>query len=77
MSTRTAETVDAWYSPGCDTRYSVSLCDEDGEITCIGGSDDIEEAWEMAVEYSDERGIEARLMPTESGEVTRRHEPDA
>ncbi len=71
-SSRTIATVDAWYSPGCDTAYSVSLCDEDGdEISCIGGADDEDEAWDMAVEAAAEAGVTARLMPTESGEVTR------
>jgi hypothetical protein len=66
------ETIDVWYSPGCDTSYSISLCDEYGdEICCIGGDDDIEEAWTMACDAAETYGVPARLMPDETGRVTR------
>lgn len=76
MRNRTIETVDAWRSPGCDTRYSVSLSDEDGEIRCVGGSNSKEAAWKMALKHAKEHGVPARLMPTESGEVTREERPE-
>jgi hypothetical protein len=72
----TIETVDCWRSYHCDTRYSVSLCDDEGgEIRCVGGADDIDEAWALAVDEAREHGVPARLMPHESGEVTRTWEP--
>lgn len=74
MGTSKIASVDAWYSPHCDTTYSVSLWgDNDEEIKCIGGADDIEEAWAMAVEEAETRGVPARLIPYESGEVTREY----
>ena len=75
--TRTIETVDAWLSRDCETRYSVSLSDEDGEIRCVGGSDDIGEAWQLACAEAEKHGVPARLMPYESGEVTREWTPEA
>lgn len=75
---RSIASVDCWRSYHCRTRYSVSLCDENGEeIRCDSGDDDMETAWERACELADEHVVEARLMPRESGEVTRTHEPEA
>jgi hypothetical protein len=77
MAKRTATSVDAWRSRDCDTDYSVSVCDEDGEIQCVGGSDDMDEAFVLACSEAEARGIPARLIPTESGEVTREWTPES
>lgn len=75
MTKRIATSVDVWLSPGCDTEYSISLCDDDGEIECLGGDDDADEAFEQAYSLADEYGLPAQLIPYESGEVTRSYEP--
>lgn len=71
------ESVDAWLSPGCDTAYSVSLCNIHGEVECIGGADDLEEAWEMATDAAEDYAVPARLQPYGDGRVTRQWTPPA
>jgi len=73
---RIADTVDVWRSYGCETDYSVSLCDADGEIRCVGGADDLGEAWDLATETADDEGIPAQIV-SESGGVTRTYAPPA
>jgi heptaprenylglyceryl phosphate synthase len=76
MAKRTPETVDAWRSYHCATDYSVSICDSDGEIICVGGADDADEAFVLACSHADELGVPAQLIPSESGEVTRKYVPE-
>ena len=72
----TVTTVDAWLSPGCNTVYSVSLCNSDGEeIRCIGGANSADDAWEMACDEAEDQGVPARLIPREDGVVTREWTP--
>jgi hypothetical protein len=67
--------VVVWRSYHCRTDYSVSICGEDGsEITCVGGSDDVDEAYTLACETADGLGIPAREV-YESGEVKRSYTP--
>jgi hypothetical protein len=73
---RTPTSVDAWRDHQGDQPWSVSLCDEDGEIRCLQGADTQEEAWGAACEAADEYGVPAQMMPFASGEVTDRYEPD-
>jgi hypothetical protein len=71
----TIETVDVWRSYGCDTDYSVSLCDGGGEIRCIGGDDDIDAAWALACETADDLGVPARIIAEGTEQVTRTYTP--
>lgn len=73
----TPATVDVWYSPECETRFSVSLCDSDGaEIRCLGGDDDMDAAWARAIDAAREYGIPARLSrPNRTGEIVREWQP--
>ena len=72
---RIAASVEVWRSYHADTDYSVSLCDSGGEIRCVGGADDLEEAWQLATETADDEGIPAQIV-RESGEVTRTYRPE-
>lgn len=66
------ESVHVWLSPNCDTEYSISFCDKNGEeIECIGGGNDVEAAWLVACDEAESLGVPALLSPYESGEVTR------
>ena len=73
---RSATTVDVWRSYHCRTDWSVSTCDDEGEIRCIGGGEE-EESWDIAREAADDLGIPARLIRSESGEVVRTYVPSA
>lgn len=66
--------VDVWRSYDCATDYSVSVCDDDGEIRCVGGSNDVDEAYALACETADELGVPAQEVYP-SGEVKRRYVP--
>lgn len=59
---RTPTSVDVWPAPHCNTRYSISLGDDDGEIRCLGGSNNLEDAWEDACEAAREHGVPARIL---------------
>lgn len=75
MMPRIAETVDCWPSPeGSWTQWSVSECDEGGEITCIGGENSLRKSWAMAKRRARELGIPAQLCD-DSGRVLERKEP--
>jgi hypothetical protein len=69
------DAIVVWRSYHCDTLYSVSLCDDEGgEIVCVGGDDDEDEAWRQACAEADVRGVPAR-QEYESGEVWRAYTP--
>ena len=68
--------VDVWAAPGCDTRWSVSEINSDGEeIVCIGGDDTLSEAWAMACERAEELGVPARIVQGDTNEVIREWSP--
>lgn len=72
---RDARYVDVWRQYHCDTRYSISIADEEGdEITCVGGDDSLEQAWSEACEIADDRRLTVRLIH-ESGETMREYSP--
>jgi hypothetical protein len=64
-----------WRSYHCETKWSISECDAEGEIRCIGGDDDMEDAWATACEHAEEIGVPCLLMH-ESGEEIRRYAPE-
>lgn len=60
---RRVATVDAWPSPHCTTRYSVSECDSDGdEIRCSDGARTAAAAFEIARDLAESLGVPARLL---------------
>jgi len=70
-----AVSIEVWWSPGCDSAYSISLCDEAREeIRCLGGDDDEDSAWRQACEHADAMGLPARLVG-ETSEVEREYGP--
>jgi hypothetical protein len=69
-----ATSIDVWRSYHCDTPYSVSLCDDDGEIECLGGGDE-DDAWALACEEADKRGLPARLLIGETQNARREYVP--
>lgn len=81
MSTRTPIYADAWYQYDGIDQWVVSLCDDDGEIRCVGGYADKDTAWTSACEEADalvyeSPSIQARCLDGNGG-ATRRYTPDA
>jgi hypothetical protein len=75
-SHKIAVSVDVWRSYHCATSYSISVCNSDGEeLTCVGGDDDFDAAWEDACEYAAEHRLTARYV-SEAGEILREWEED-
>lgn len=61
---------------GCDTYYSVSEVDSDGdEIRCSDGAESLAEAWECGCELADTLGVPAVEYARGTGEVTDRYTP--
>jgi hypothetical protein len=75
---RKPESIDAWRSYHCETKWSISLCDEDGsEIKCLGGADDADEAFAAAVDLMETHYLDlpVRLL-SDSGEIVREYESE-
>lgn len=66
------EHVSCWLDHG---GYSVSLCDDEGEIRHIASYPDLADAWARACRIADSRGCEARRQPLPDGQVDARHNP--
>jgi len=71
----TPTSIDVWRSYHCDTDYSISLCDDEGEIRCLGGDDCEDAAWDQACELADEYGVPARLLIGETQEAKAEYHP--
>jgi hypothetical protein len=61
---------------GYENYYSVSLCDENGEIECLGGAPHLYLAWKKACRHAEARGLVAR-EEDENGQVCDTYIPDS
>ena len=69
--------VEVWCDYHGDTRWSVSLCAEDGdEISCEGGDDDLIEAWRHGCDLADQYGIQCIEYAIEGGQATGLYTPE-
>lgn len=71
---RRPTSVDVWRQYDVEQPWTISLCDDDGEIKCLGGADSLQEAWEAACEYAVATGVPAREIDR-SGRVVDEHRP--
>ncbi|HTP97947.1 MAG TPA: hypothetical protein VMN56_01395 [Casimicrobiaceae bacterium] len=77
MSKNEIVAIHVWRSYHCATDYSISLVDsEGGEVECLGGDNDVDDACTYACEVADARRLPVMLMPDESGRITWEYRPD-
>jgi hypothetical protein len=76
MSAREPRSVDLWRDYPGEYTWAISLCDDEGEIQCLGGGDDEDDAWSRACEYADEHGVPARQRIGDGSTHERDYEPE-